>query len=171
MPCENQAIVEIRGMSAVGRATGVLALAGLIAGCAFGAGAGAPVGVPDWPCDATTDFAFTGETSLAALGIDEFGGGREAARVGTVWVTADPVSMDPPDIPAANRAPPARVVCVRWADGSGMAGPIDNDWQPPGGLLSATSESANPPLTLLAVVGAAVVVVAVSVLAFRERRA
>jgi hypothetical protein len=79
--------------------------------------------------------------------------------------------MDPPDIPAANRAPPARVVCVRWADGSGMAGPIDNDWQPPGGLLSATSESANPPLTLLAVVGAAVVVVAVSVLAFRERRA
>lgn len=169
-PCENRAVGGMRGASPLVSVTTAMALAALTVACGFGAGGNAStVGPPDWPCDATDEFAFTGQTSLAAIGLNDFGG-PDAARVGTIWVTAGPVSMEPPDIPAAQRGPPARVVCVRWRDGSGLGGPIDDAWQPPGGLLSSTDGSVGLPLTLLALAGAAAVVVAVSVLAFRERR-
>lgn len=84
-------------------------------------------------CEQAQAFAFSGETSLAAIGLaDEFGGGQDAQRVGMVWVTADAIDMfGPGGRPPGAQADPQRMVCVEWPDGSGMAGSLPAGWEPP----------------------------------------
>ena len=143
-------------------------LAVLLSACSFGQGTevtgrAAPAGMG---CDLAQQFTFIGRTSLDALGLNEFGGGPESGRVGMIWVTADQVQMDAP--PGAV-AEPTRMVCVEWADGSGMAGPVADNWQPP-----VTAEPLPPSTSLpvaplvLAVVLATLV--GVSFFAFRRER-
>lgn len=127
-------------------------------------------GVPDLPCGQTTEFAFVGETSLAAIGLDDFG--PDSQRVGMVWVTAGPVGMDGPPMPAgAVELENARMVCVQFPDGSGMVTNIDDAWQPPAGSAAASQPAdAQPPFALLGLIGAAVLVIGVSFIAFRSER-
>lgn len=118
---------------------------------------------------AVDEFAFVGETTLAALGLDQFGG-PEANRVGMIWVTADPVVMDLGPQPAGfEPAPATRMVCVQWPDGSGMGGNIDDTWMPPAGASgpSATA-TAGPPWSVIALAVGAVILLGVSILAFRR---
>jgi len=147
--------------------------------------AAAPVGPAVAPADLMfpecqgVELAFQGETTLGAIGLEEFAGGPDASKVGLIWVTADPVAMDMGPMPVGKGGdlPPAqRVVCVQWPDGSGMMGQIDNAWQPPslidggdGGAL--TAEGSGPPLGLVALVVGAAVLVGVSVFAFRREGA
>jgi hypothetical protein len=151
----------------------IFALSALAAACQI---AGAPVmdpGMAGMGCEQAESFSFSGETTLAALGLDdEFGGGRDAQRVGMIWVTADPVNMNGPG-PLPAGVPPAldRMICVQWPDGSGMGGPVPPDWQPPNILDSAPAAAAGElPLTLIGLIVAAVLIGAVSFFAFRERR-
>lgn len=124
-------------------------------------------------CEQAQAFSFSGETTLAALGLDDdFGGGRDAQRPGMIWVTADPVNMNGPGpLPAGVPAAMDRMVCVQWPDGSGMAGPVPPDWQPPNVLNTAAPGTGGEiPLTLIGLVVAAIAIVGVSFFAFRERR-
>ena len=151
-----------------------LAVLGLSTACAIVLSAG--VAGPDAPfpeCQADR-YAFVGESSLAALEVDTFGG-PDANRVGSVWITADEVAMDIGPAPVPGGDPviqePSRMVCVEFADGSGMSGPIDADWQPPGGPQAALAggEASFPPAPLIVVVVVAIVAGA-SFLAFRRER-
>jgi hypothetical protein len=66
-----------------------------------------------------------------------------------------------------------RMLCFTFPDGSGGSGwPVDPAWQPPMdvSVASADADSETPPLALLGVAVAALLVVGVSVLAFRSRR-
>jgi hypothetical protein len=122
------------------------------------------------------ELAFAGETTLGALGLNEFGGGPEANRVGLIWVTAVPVDMDMGPAPdgKGGAAPAQRIVCVQWPDGSGMMGPIDDAWQPPSILDGGTGgvlADEGPPLGMVALVVGAAVLVGVSLVAFRHEGA
>ena len=166
------------------RSAAGLLLAVLLAGCASVAQPlGAPVGgVPGLAPGAASfaecqvdSYAYTGETTLAALGLGQMAG-PEAGKVGRIWVTAEPVSMDgfgggkglPGDVPAQ------RWVCVEWPDGSGMASPIDDEWVPPS-ILDGGSGTANAgeglPVGVLAVVIGVAALIGVSMLAFGRETA
>jgi len=135
-----------------------------------GAAVGDP-GIAGMGCEQSETFLFSGETSLAALGLgDDFGSGPDSQRVGMVWVTAEPVDMfGPGGRPPGMEAEPAeRMVCVQWPDGSGMAGPLPAGWEPPSALnLDAPSEETGPPFVLIGLVLAAALIAGVSFLAFR----
>jgi hypothetical protein len=144
---------------------------GGVAGCQIG---GAPLvdpAVAGMGCEQAETFAFSGETSLAAIGLgDDFGMGPDSGRIGMIWVTAEAVNMNGPGPAPPGIAPQMdRMVCVQWPDGSGMAGPVPPDWEPPNAFDAATVTDEGPPLTLIGLVAAAVVIVGVSFLAFRER--
>ena len=127
----------------------------------------ADAGEPPFPeCEADA-YAFIGETSLAELGLREQWP-EAAGRVGEVWVTAGP--PDPAAWPMPPGAPPIdqRVICVEFADGSGMAGPIDDAWRPPGAGMPLAAGSEGSLLAVVAVPIAVLVVGAVSYLAFRR---
>lgn len=119
-------------------------------------------------CEQADAFAFSGQTTLAALGLEEFGGGPDAQRTGMIWVTADPVSMFGP-----GGAPPGmpdevqRMVCVQWPDGSGMAGPVPPGWEPPSTLNLDAQSDGGPPFVLIGLVLAAALIGGVSFIAFR----
>ena len=133
-------------------------------------------GMPFPECQ-TTELAFAGESTLAAIGLGEFAGGPDANKVGMIWVTAGPASVDMP-MPVGGGKDPAiaaqRMVCVQWPDGSGMAGSIPDDWVPPARLTGATTSDeavTAPPIGMLALVIGAVVLIGVSVVAFRREGA
>ena len=150
-----------------------MALSALVGACQVAAPPVADPAIAGMGCEQAQAFSFSGESTLAALGLaDEFGGGRDAQRTGMIWVTADPVNMNGPGpLPAGVPAAMDRMVCVQWPDGSGMAGPVPPDWQPPN-VLNTAAEGAGGelPLTLIGLIVAAVLIGAVSFLAFRERR-
>ncbi len=146
----------------------MIILATLVSGCAIGDLAGPPPpGFGGMPCAGVTRFAFGGETTLAALGLGL--AGPDDNRVGMIWVTADRVDLEGPVKRPAGVAPPApalsRAVCVQWADGSGMAGPVDDNWRPPPGVSSSGNGIPIP----LAVLGAGTLLLIVgSYFAFRS---
>lgn len=128
-----------------------------------------PVPMPE--C-AAAEFAFVGETTLGALGLDQFGG-PDSGRVGTIWVTAGPVQVDfGAPAPGFNPAPPSRMVCVQWPDGSAMAGSIDEAWQPPAGRVGAArADPSEVPWSVIALGMGAAVLIGVSIVAFRTEPA
>lgn len=120
------------------------------------------------PCN-QAPLAFTGTTTLAALGLHQFAGGAEVARPGQIWITADAIvpadwRAGPPGAPPPE---PARFACVEWDDGSGMAGSLDPAWQLPSGLASSSSEGESP-LPMVGVLGLVLACVVISMLAFRR---
>jgi len=60
-----------------------------------------------------------------------------------------------------------RMMCVQWADGSGMSGPVPDNWQPP---VIATSASESLPIAPLVVAIVLATLIGVSFLAFRRER-
>lgn len=163
-------------MRGPGRARAALAVLVGVVTCACAQIAPVAAPTPDMPgCDQAGDFAFVGETTLDAIGLGAEFGGEDANRPGMVWVTAGPVSMEPggrrPAGAMRRPEPVGRVVCIQWPDGSGMAGHISAEWQPPGGLQGPPVDSDGDTPTALLVVAAVAILVGVSFLAFRERRA
>ena len=143
-------------------------------------GVAGPGGPMPWPECQTGDYAFAGESTLGAIGLGDFAGGPDANRVGMIWVTAGPASLDVPmpEPAGGGKGVPvgaARMVCVQWPDGSGMAGNIPDDWVLPAGVAGSPApdeEAAAPlPIGVLTLVGGAIVLVGVSVLAFRREGA
>ena len=115
--------------------------------------------------------AFSGETTLAALGLCDLpGGAGDANRPATIRVTQETVAWEdfaPPGVPPA--VPEGQLLCVTWADGSGMTTLLHEPFNPPLDRLAAPApESARPPVVPLVAVAALVVVAAVSWLAFRR---
>lgn len=149
--------------SRIRRGSLVSAILALLGGCG-GWISGADAEAPPFPeCEAAA-YAFAGEASLASLGLADLWP-EEAARVGEIWVTAVPPNQfGPPGAPPMND----RVVCVEFADGSGMAGPIPDDWQPATGGLGLPTDGVSV-LAPLAVIVMIAVVGGASVLAFRGR--
>jgi hypothetical protein len=86
-------------------------------------------------------------------------------------VTAEPVNMmGPGPMPAGMEPELQRMVCVQWQDGSGMAGPLPPDWEPPGTLdldAAATAAANEPPVVLIGLVAAVLLIGGVSFFAFR----
>jgi len=144
-----------------------LAMLVVIGGCGSIGSEVAPAPMPECAAD---EFAFVGETTLGALGLDQFGG-PDAGRVGKIWVTAGPVEVDfGGPAPAGFEPPPlTRMVCVEWPDGSGMAGGIDDGWQPPVGTGGpAQADPSEAPWSVIALGVGAVVLIGVSIVAFRR---
>ena len=162
------------------RLTGALVIALLLAACTQVSGPAvpgmpapgmpAPGGAVPFPeCD-TAEYAFSGVSTLAALGMDEFAGGPDASRPGMIWVTANPVDQTGM-FPPGEAPPPSRMVCVQWADGSGMSGPVPVGWEPPEGpgvtIAGTDTDGAGLPLAVIALLAGAVLLIGVSVLAVR----
>jgi hypothetical protein len=151
----------------------IVLVAGILGACvgASGSGVGAvdeiagpPAPFPECEADA---YAFAGETTLRALGLDEIASEEQDVRVGSVWVTATPV--DPESVGARDGVPMERWFCIEWPDGSGMSGPVDDAWRPPGDLAIGGGEGA-PPIGSILLAASAVIVVAIgSWLAFRRQ--
>lgn len=144
---------------------GVIGVASLVTACSVGGLAGPPPGLGGMPCAGATRFAFAGETTLAALGLEQLDPAG-SNRVGMVWVTADKVDLGGPQPAGVAAGPLSRMVCVQWPDGSGMAAPIDESWQPPAGAVGANQEIPTP---LIALVVGAVLLGGASYFAFRRR--
>ena len=149
----------------------LIGLAAFLSACSFGLVGEVTGPQSDMPgCDQAQEFAFIGRTSLDALGLGEFGG-PDGGRVGTIWVTAERVQVDmggPAPIGAPQMVPDAtRMICVQWADGSGMSGPVPDNWQPP---VIATSATESLPIAPLVVAIVLTTLIGVSFLAFRRER-
>jgi hypothetical protein len=146
-----------------------LGMLALVSACGVVPGIDAGVDGPPPPFDEcrVERYAFIGESTMAALGLDDFGG-QEANRVGSIWVTADKVVVDMGPAPPGGQPfiqEPSRMVCVEWADGSGMAGPVADDWQLPVAPSVATGTF---PVAPVIVVVMLVTLVGASFLAFRR---
>jgi hypothetical protein len=120
----------------------------------------------------TAELAFAGESTLAAIGLGEFGG-PDANKVGMIWVTAGPVAMPGPRGPGVVDPPEGRMVCVQFQDGSVISGTIPDDWIPPAGapVVRSSEAAGGPPIGVLLLFGGAVVLIGASVLAFRREGA
>jgi hypothetical protein len=133
-------------------------------------GAAAPGDPAPFPECQTDQYAFAGVSTLSALGMNEFG--PDSSKSGMIWITANPVAQ-PGMVPMGGvPPPPSRMVCVQWQDGSGMAGPVPDDWEMPQGVgvtvAGAGAEAGGVPLAMLALLAGAILLVGVSVVAFRR---
>jgi hypothetical protein len=125
----------------------------------------ADVGEPPFAeCKADT-YAFVGEATLAALGLGEMWPEERGTRA-EIWITAE--AIDPQPIPGQVPMEPQRMICMELDDGSGMAGPIADDWQPPSIADDlATSVGSGPVVGGAIVIGLALLIGLVSFFAFR----
>ena len=148
---------------------GVMALAsgcGILTGVGIGVDAGVDGPPPPFEECRAERYAFIGESTTAALGLGQFGGG-EANRVGMIWVTADEVVVHTGPMPAGGPPQePSRMVCVEWADGSGMSGPVADDWRLPAAEVVPAGTFPLAPVVVVIMLAA---LVGASFLAFRER--
>jgi hypothetical protein len=160
----NRARVDASGRIGIVKWLGVIGVATLMTGCAIGGLAG-PTPPAFAGCADATRFAFVGETTLAALGLNQ-SDPAEGNRIGTIWVTTDKVDLQGEPVPAGmTKLPLSRAVCVQWPDGSGMSGPIDDGWQPPAGVTA----SQGIPAPLIALVVGVLLLGGASYLAFRRK--
>ena len=150
-------------------------LVGGLVGCGLAPGgrfAAADVPVPPFPECVADEYAYVGETTMAALGVSRPSGRPppDPNRVGMIWVTADrrPNGGEPGG-PVV-----ARMLCIEFPDDGGEIGamtnfPVVDSWQPPGSL--AIPELAAPvPWQPFLVGFGLLLLVATSFLAFRQRR-
>lgn len=146
-------------------------IAVLVGGCGIGAGIGPRVSGPPPPmpeCKAEA-YAFIGESSLAALGLDQVTPvpPPNPERVGMIWVTADRVPYDagPPGGPVTL----ARSFCMEFPDGSGLSEwPIADGWQLPAAFGGEQNADPDLPSSLLVLLIGVALVVGASVMAFRR---
>lgn len=124
----------------------------------------APAGFQD--CE--PPYAFDGESTIAALGIEPEGLTHELTMRGHIRITRDAITHEefaPPGVPV--HIPEGQVLCATWQDGSGLALMLSEPWGPPGAFDLAGGEGRA--LLELAVLAAVIVAAAlVSWLAFRR---
>lgn len=144
----------------------------VLAACGVGVAPNGPAPLGGMGCEQAQAFTFSGETSLAAIGLGDEFGGPDSQRVGMVWVTADAVSMTGPGPPPPGVVPETqRLVCVEFPDGSAMGGSVPAGWEPPAAFsLEAQPEGTGPPLVLIGLLVAGALIVGVSFVAFRGER-
>lgn len=92
----------------------------------------APTVAVDPYCDfpSGTPLAFSGETTLTALGLDQKGPVEAHDQVGMIYVTANEIEHEA----LLPEAQPARVFCGVYGEDQvvgGVIGPVPADWQPP----------------------------------------
>jgi len=118
--------------------------------------------------ECTPPYAFFGETTLAAIGLTNVSP-QEANRPGRIWITRDPVDSDvfAPGPPAGVGMPDGQVVCVEWADGSGMSTILPDAWDAPLADGPVGTDDGMP-ITMVGAVAAVLIVLVVSWLAFRR---
>jgi len=92
----------------------------------------APAVAADPYCDIPpgTSLAFAGETTLAALGLDQLGPVEAHDQVGMIYVTANEIEHEA----LRPEGQPARVYCGVYGEGqvvAGVIGPVPDGWQPP----------------------------------------
>jgi hypothetical protein len=157
------------------RSVGAFAIAILLVACmpvVGPAGGGAPaLGDPaPFPECQTDQYAFAGVSTLSALGMNEFG--PDSSKPGMIWITANPVDQSDKIPPGGAPPPPSRMLCVQWQDGSGMSGPVPDDWEMPQGVgvtvAGTDAEAGGVPLAMIALLAGAILLVGVSVVAFRR---
>lgn len=150
------------------RVLGALAATVLLAACSTLAPERADPEAGDQPAgfqDCEAPYAFDGETTMAALGLGD--AGPDAARPGRIRITQDTITHEefaPPGAPV--HIPEGQVLCVTWADGSGMAMMLAEPWRAP----AEPDGDASVPLNaaILGVIGLVVVGGAISWIAFRS---
>jgi hypothetical protein len=131
---------------------------------------GPPAPFPECEAD---EYLYIGRNTLSGLELRDTQGllmsGPDASRAGMIWVTADPVAHEP--MPDAEQPPPTRMVCLQFADGSGMSTGVDDDWRPPGLVGDSETDDASSarPVGLLVAALVVVGIVGASVIAFRGR--
>jgi hypothetical protein len=127
-----------------------------------------PVGFPE--CEAES-YDFVGQGTLAGLGLDDATPVRppDPERTAMIWVTHDLLPFDPgePGGPVER----TRMLCFEFADGSGGSEwPVDPAWQPPEAPSGVAGSSPATALSTVAMVAlAALLVIGLSVVAFRRR--
>jgi hypothetical protein len=152
-------------------------LAMVLAACAGVFDLGQPLGgrpVPPFPECLVNSYDFVGRATFAALGLDQATPGQlpDQNRIAMIWVTHDllPYDRGEPGGPVEM----TRMLCYEFPDGSGGSEwPVDASWQPPGSDSApgdVASSSFSLPVSVLAAVAVAVVVVAASLAAFRKKR-
>jgi hypothetical protein len=132
----------------------------------------ADVPVPPFPECVADQYAYVGETSMAALGVSRPSGRPppDRNRVGMIWITAD----RRPNAGEPGGPVEARMLCIEFPDDGGEISamtnfPVVDSWQPPGSRDSLAL--AAPVAGQLVLVGVGVaLVVAASLMAFRRRR-
>jgi hypothetical protein len=150
----------------------IVALAGCAAS-ATGAISARDVPVPPDPDCVAEQYAYFGESSIAALGVTRPSGRPppDPSRVGTIWITADrrvnagePVGMAE-----------GRMLCIEYPNaGAGETSlmtnfPVVDSWQPPG-LAQRIEQVAGVPWPVLPVAVGVSLLIAASFIAFRGRR-
>jgi hypothetical protein len=158
------------------RASLLAAFLGVLVGCSFTPGP--PIDAADVPAppDAqcvADEYAYFGETTMAKLGVSRPSGRPppDANRVGTIWITADRRfnEGEPPGMAEG------RMLCIEFPDDGGgeislMTNfPVVDSWRPPGSV-EGIAVAAPVPVQLLLVGLGAVLLIAASLIAFRERR-
>jgi hypothetical protein len=133
------------------------------------AGDGRMAAMPE--CDVRR-FDFAGRGTLRELGLHVVTPvpPPDIDRVGMIWVTHDllPYDRGEPGGPVEM----TRMLCFEFPDGSGGSGwPVDAAWRPPTEIAAASADAGGggPSPTLLGVGAIVLLVLAVSVLAFRRR--
>jgi hypothetical protein len=153
---------------------GIILLHALV-GCAVAPGgriAAADVPEPPFPECVADEYAYFGETTMAALGVSRPSGRPppDADRVGMIWVTADRRPNEgEPGGPVV-----ARMLCIDFAEDGGEIDamtnfPVVDAWQPPGSIQGPELAAPLAWQPLLAGLGV-LLLVAASLLAFRQRR-
>ena len=132
----------------------------------------ADVPVPPFPECVAEEYAYVGETTMAALSVSRPSGRPppDPNRIGMIWVTADRRPNEgEPGGPVV-----ARMLCIEFRDDGGEISamtnfPVVDAWQPPG---SPEGPASAPPLPwqLLLIGFVAVLLAATSLIAFRQRR-
>ncbi|HEX6655368.1 MAG TPA: hypothetical protein VF153_04060 [Candidatus Limnocylindria bacterium] len=80
-------------------------------------------------CSSTSDFAFNGESSFAALGISV--DPEDDDRIGHIWVTRDKVPFWGSVPIGASLPEPARAACAEYPGGEGVIVDVPDSWRPP----------------------------------------
>ena len=121
--------------------------------------------------DCMPPFVLHEETTLGALGLAQFEGmGAELSRRGTVRITEATMRWEdfaPPDVPAVVQE--GQLLCITWRDGSGLSTLLHEPVGRPGSDAGESGGAARSPV-LIGVGVVALLVVAVSWLAFRSER-
>lgn len=91
-----------------------------------------PLGRAPGRCGEVTEFEYVAVTTLRELGFEDQRDDPDFNRRGRFWVTAE--ELDIPMPPGTPSRPPARMLCVEWADGNpvGMVTQaLPDAWIPP----------------------------------------
>ena len=149
-------------------------LFGALVGCGVAPGGATSAGdvpVPPDPACLADEYAYFGETTMAALGVSRPSGRPppDANRIGTIWITADRRFNEGEPTGMAE----GRMLCIEFREDGGEISamtnfPVVDSWQPPDSRESP--ELAAPVAWQLLVVWLGVgLLVGASLIAFRKR--